>query len=274
MTTLTIDSTLCSQCGACVEVCQNNILELGNNDTEVKVNQEKLLRCIHCGHCEAVCPGGAIEMNYPEAGELPKISEGPIPGAEEMSRHIYMRRSIREFTDNPVPKEILEKMIETVHYAPSGMNGQTVHWLGIYEKEKVRALAESIIEWMRMAVETQLPHPFAFYFPIMVKAWDKGQDPICRNAPHLMIAFGPKDNPVSFVDSMVALSYLDLLAPTYGVGACWAGMVQIALSAAPELMESLGLPEGYKTQYAMMLGYPKYQYYRIPKRNKLVFSWK
>lgn len=275
MTKLTIDSMICNKCGACVEVCPYSILELNENEKTPVINQERLAYCIHCGHCEAVCPGGAVQLDYPEAGEVPDIKgNGKLPSPEEMSRQILMRRSVREYQDKPVPKGILEEIIKVVHYAPTGVNGQSVHWLGIYEKEKVRDLAEKTIEWMRFAVKTGMEHPLSFAFPSLVRSWDQGQDPICRNAPHLMIAYGKKDYPISFVDSIIALSYFDLLAPSYGIGTCWAGMVQIGLNESPELRESLGLPEGYKAQYSMLLGYPKYPYQRVPKRNQLVFNWK
>ncbi|RJQ50473.1 MAG: hypothetical protein C4526_11805 [Nitrospiraceae bacterium] len=37
---------------------------------------------------------------------------------------IKTRRSIRKFTDGPVPDEIIDKIIEAGTWAPSGMNNQ------------------------------------------------------------------------------------------------------------------------------------------------------
>jgi len=39
------------------------------------------------------------------------------------------------------------------------------------------------------------------------------KDPICRGAPHLVIAHGRKDNPAGFTDAVIALTHLDLAAP-------------------------------------------------------------
>jgi hypothetical protein len=44
--------------------------------------------------------------------------------------------------------------------------------------------------------------------------------------------------------------------------------------ANPELVESMGLPEGHTWFYPMMIGYPKYTYQRLPERKAPVINWK
>lgn len=53
---------LCSGCGACVEVCKEGALELGQEGVALLGD-----RCLACGQCIAVCPTGALreaEVGY------------------------------------------------------------------------------------------------------------------------------------------------------------------------------------------------------------------
>lgn len=53
---------------------------------------------------------------------------------------IKNRRSIRKFTDQPVPHELLEQIVETASYAPSWKNTQITRYIAV-EGEKKAALA-------------------------------------------------------------------------------------------------------------------------------------
>ncbi|MCD6294340.1 MAG: nitroreductase family protein [Deltaproteobacteria bacterium] len=75
------------------------------------------------------------------------------------------------------------------------------------------------------------------------------------------------------VDLTLALSYLELAAPTLGLGTCWAGLLQGALHSGPEIKEVLGLPENHPHHYPMMLGYAKPRYYRLPERKPPRIVW-
>jgi nitroreductase len=75
------------------------------------------------------------------------------------------------------------------------------------------------------------------------------------------------------VDLTLALSYLDLMAPTMGLGTCWAGLLQGALLSSPDLKQKLGLPAEYPYHYPMMLGYPRFQYHRLPERKPPKITW-
>jgi nitroreductase len=70
------------------------------------------------------------------------------------------------------------------------------------------------------------------------------------------------------IDSAIALSYMDLAAPSLGLGCCWAGFFMIAAGSWPPLAEAFQLPEGHKSFGAMMVGYPKFRYQRLPERNE------
>ena len=108
----------------------------------------------------------------------------------------------------------------------------------------------------------------------VVKGWEAGMDPICRNAPHVIVTHAPKNNPAAPAACTIAISYLDLAAPSFGLGACWAGYFNTAATMWPPMQEALGLPEGDTCFGSIMIGYPKYSYYRLPRRNEPEITWR
>jgi nitroreductase len=69
------------------------------------------------------------------------------------------------------------------------------------------------------------------------------------------------------------MAYLELAAPGLGLGSCWAGYFGTAAAQWKGLQEALGLPEGTVTYAAMMVGYPKFAYHRMPNRKPLDVAW-
>ena len=110
--------------------------------------------------------------------------------------------------------------------------------------------------------------------PEVVKAWDNGKDMILRSAPHLVITHTVKEDMDHGGDCIISLSYLELAAHAHGLGTCWAGMLLTVANNYPPLLEALNLPNGHVLGGAMMLGYPKYKYRRLPKRKDAKIEWR
>jgi nitroreductase len=110
-------------------------------------------------------------------------------------------------------------------------------------------------------------------FGRIVKSWDAGIDRICRNAPHVIVAHAPKDQTAAPSSCTIALTYLELAAYAYGLGACWGGYFHADSRFWLPMQQALELPQGHKCFGAMMIGYPKYRYHRIPRRNSPKITW-
>lgn len=273
MSTILIDPDTCSKCGTCLQICPMGLI-LKGEDRMPFMPDEVGAFCSKCGNCEAFCPEGAI---YPEYNtRYPEISEEVKPGITPGALGIYMRqrRSVRNYLSKMADRETIEEMLDIVRYSPSGMNNQPVHWLIIHDPEEVRKLARITIDWMRSVLESDAQHPLKPMIPSLIASYESGRDPICRGAPHVAVAHAPAANPMAFTDSIIALTWFELAAPAFGLGACWAGFLKIAASASQELKDELGLPEGHEVQYAMMFGYPKYKVYSIPGREPARITWK
>jgi nitroreductase len=127
---------------------------------------------------------------------------------------------------------------------------------------------------MRMTIKEAPALAESFHLDRVVGLWDKGEDPICRNAPHLIIAYAAENARMAQVDCILALAYAELIAPPLGLGATWAGYVMTATSFYPPLKEALNLPEGHKCFGVMMIGYPKFKFVRMPLRNPPAVTWR
>jgi len=160
----------------------------------------------------------------------------------------------------------IRKLIETARYAPTASNAQVLEWLVFNDPAKIKEFAGQTVDWMRAVLQKNSHSPGASYLPLIVAAWDAGHDAVLRGAPVLVVASAPKEAGSGMVDISLALSYLELAATTFGLGTCWAGLLQGALQASSSLKEAIGIPAGHTHHYPMMLGYPKVKYFRLPER--------
>lgn len=274
MTTITIDSSKCNGCSICMTLCPYGILEMKEGEDTASVKPEMVPFCSRCGHCSAVCPQGAITVDYEGAGPVPNYIADSYPSVGQLSKLIMMRRSVRSYKEKPVPRDVLMQILDIVRYAPTGMNGQSVRWLVIEDPKEVQKLVAGVIEWACELVKSDIEHPLKPILPMFIDAWERGEDHICHSAPHLIFAYAHKNNPVGFIDATIALTHLDLVAPVFDLGTCWAGIVQIACNDSPALVASLSLPPDHVPMYGMMIGYPTHTFHQIPKRNALQVIWK
>jgi len=130
MASIIIDGDLCTGCGICTAVCPAGIVEPGSESNLSRVLDEKAGLCFRCGHCEAFCPSQALILHIrpDERVELPQ-GAGVIL-AEDIGYYLQKRRSVRRFTDEPVSKKEILKILNIARYAPSGGNGQPIQWAG------------------------------------------------------------------------------------------------------------------------------------------------
>lgn len=146
--------------------------------------------------------------------------------------------------------------------------------LFVVDREEVRKLAGLVVDWMKFLIEKQYELAMSFHMDRIVKGWDAGLDSVCRNAPPVIVTHAPKEDPAAPAACTIALSYLDLAAPSFGLGACWAGYFNTAATMWPPMREALGLPDGSTCFGPTMVGYPKYAYYQLPLRNELRITWR
>ena len=274
MSFISVDQEKCNQCGICVAECPTRIIRMDSKGEYPSPTPDFKDICLKCGHCVTVCPTGALSHDWLSPADCKPIKQELAVTPEQAEQFLRGRRSIRAFKEKTVPGTILEKLLEIACSAPSAKNQQPWHWIVVQEPAEVRRLAGMVIDWMRTVIQNNPEAAETMGFTRAVASWDAGYERICRGAPHVIVAHADKNWGFGAEDCTLALSLLDLYTTSLGLGACWGGYFYKAVNAYPPLFEALGLPSDHLAFGAMMVGYPKVKYQRIPIRNRPLVTWK
>jgi nitroreductase/NAD-dependent dihydropyrimidine dehydrogenase PreA subunit len=274
MSRLIVNGDKCNSCGLCALECPAVIIEVPDPEALPFWTNGGEERCINCGHCVSVCPLAAISLDTMSPQECAPVEKKLLPSSEQVELLLKSRRSIRVYRQKPVSREILTKLIDIARYAASGHNSQPLQWLVIEDSKEVKRFAGMVADWMRIAIKEMPQLADSLHLDLIVADWEQGNDRIMRSAPHAIVVHAPANNVMAPGAAPVALTYLELTAYSLGLGACWAGFFQLCAAFYAPMMEALQLPEGHKSLGAMMVGYPKHRFSRIPLRNEPVITWR
>jgi nitroreductase len=199
---------------------------------------------------------------------------GGIVSPEKFAQYCMKRRSIRHYKKEPVERDKIEQLLNIARYAPTGGNRQMIEWVVLYSKDTVYNAARLTIDWMRQVVVQNPEIAVRMGMPNLIAGWDAQVDTICRSAPHCIIVHAHKDDLMAPTDGVIALSHLELAAPSIGLGACWAGYMNRAVNVFPPFKAAVGIPEDHIALGVVMVGYPAITYTGIPKRKAASVLWK
>lgn len=178
--------------------------------------------------------------------------------ALEYYQRCSRRRSVREFSDRPVRKEILELVLKTAGTAPSGANKQPWRFVVVTDPKLKRQI--------RVAAEAEEKES---YERRMSKEWLDDLAPLGTNwhkefleiAPALIVVFslpfakeGDETRKHYYVKESVGIAAGFLLAAIHN-----AGLVALTHTPSPMdfLQNILGRPENEKPFLLVPVGYPK-----------------
>ncbi len=272
MTLITIDPELCTKDGHCVAECPAQIISLTDDVPFITKEMEEF--CIDCGHCVAVCPAEALTLETLSPAECLPVKKSMQLSEEQAEQFLRSRRSIRSYKDKKVERATLQKLFDLARHAPTGSNKQPVQWMVIEDPEDVQKIAGMVIDWMKDTIKNDPLRAAEMKFERIVAAQAAGVDRICRSAPHLAIAYADSSISNPQTDCAIALTYLELFLPALGLGGCWGGYANYAAKNWTPLKQFLNLPENMECQGVMMIGYPRYRYFRMPLRKKAPVVWR
>jgi nitroreductase/NAD-dependent dihydropyrimidine dehydrogenase PreA subunit len=270
---ISINKETCKQCGLCAAVCADGIILFKEKQYPRQMPGTSEV-CLKCGHCVAICPTSSLTHPDIPLEQCPPIRPELKLSPEQVEQFIRSRRSIREFKDQPVPRQLVQKLIDVAHYAPTGHNNQDVEWLVIDDKATLLAIEKAGTGWLKDTIVQQPQMAAVMNMPILLQKQEHDLDLFLRKAPALVIALSTKDNAMAAIDATIAMTTLELAAPSLGLGGCWAGFVYFMANAYPPVQQILSLPADKAGCGVMMLGYPKYQYARTIARRPAHIMWK
>jgi nitroreductase/NAD-dependent dihydropyrimidine dehydrogenase PreA subunit len=272
MSIFQIDKALCSGDGLCAHICPAGLITMTQDQPLPIPDAES--RCTVCGHCVAVCPTGAFSLKHMTAEKCPPISSDMFVDETQMVHRIRSRRSIRHFTSAQPKRELVKRLLEAVRYAPSGHNCQPVEFLVVEGHKAVKRFSEKVVEWMRHAISQNLvDKPMRARYRSVVATHESGGDRILRNAPVLIVAHAPRNLYASRPACIIALTYAELAAPSFGLGVCWMGYFMTAAEKYSPLRDMLDIPKDHEPFGALIMGEPLHVFQRLPQRNPLQIKW-
>ena len=299
---LIFDRQKCKGCKACFQTCPTSCIQW---DEKEKIPYATGLggmdmACLACNNCESVCPTAAIKFR----GEYrvlkgryrtpdDKLTEmvSPMPFGEkdrgrsfeeiekeltETERIIYRRRSTRLFQNKPVPKELVERIIEAARWGPSAGNCQPWKFVIVDNKQKIEDLdrqcakflyrLQSIYigrQWWRKPIVSLLSYmrvnsldqrPLA----AMEKVKQSGGI-ICFGAPvviHVLKDVRGIGNPD--FDTGLACQNLVLAAHSLGLGTLYIGFIVNTIKYLPKRVKAgIGIEYPYDLVASICVGYPR-----------------
>ena len=284
----TVDLSTCKKCHICAEICPAGIIAA---DDSVRFIPGREDLCIRCGQCMAACPARSLSvegLSYDnDFFELPLFQED---WKDAFLGLISSRRSIRNFKEKQVPRELLEKIVEAISFAPPGFTPLTLELTVVNNRELisqavplVAGMYNSLIKitgspagrfmLKRMAGRDTYKVLADHVLPLMklrmpgLKAGT--EDSIAHGAPAMILFHSNQNNE----DVFIALAYGLLAAHSLGLGACAIGLIPPAVERNSELRKMFRIPAQNRVIGAMVLGYPRYKYSLGIKRSPAGVNW-
>lgn len=170
----------------------------------------------------------------------------------ETLKTIRNRRSVRNFTDKPVPRALVEQIVDAGIWAASGKNGQAPIVLAITNPELVARLSE-----MNRAIG----------------GWKEGFDPF-YGGKTVLVVLADRDAAATYVyDGALVLGNMMLAAESLGVGSIWIHRAkeEFASDEGKAILAELGIEGNLEGIGHCVLGYPAAPAHDIPRKEGRVF---
>jgi coenzyme F420-0:L-glutamate ligase / coenzyme F420-1:gamma-L-glutamate ligase len=194
-------------------------------------------------------------------GTLKESSNGAVSAAKVLSDTIHGRRSIRRYQDRPIPRDVLERLLNAAVYAPSAHNRQPWRFAVLTDFDTRRTLALAMGARLRSDLMADKAPP-----EVIEKDVARSYSRI-TNAPAIIIVCTTMADMDRYPDerrtaaeslmaaqsTAMAVQNLLLSAHAEGLGACW----MCAPLFVPDIVrDTLGLPDDWNPQAMITLGYP------------------
>jgi nitroreductase len=143
---------------------------------------------------------------------------------------INKRKSVRAYLDTPVEENLLKRILEGAHMAPSASNRQEWRFVVVRDSATRQRLA--------VAAKNQ---KFLAEAPVVIAC--------CAETENYVMACGQMSYPI---DVAIAIDHLTLCAAAEGLGTCWIGAFD-----EQEVKEILNIPDSIRVVELLPLGYPR-----------------
>jgi len=271
-----VDLEKCIGCGTCKSDCPT---------ANIAIKDGKAVHgkwCLECGHCTAVCPQKAVTLtgDYDPAEILEyddpkKFAVRP----EQLLNFVKFRRSVRQYTDEPVSDADIAKILEMGRYTQTGANTQTLRYI-VLTKDTLREITPMALKTLaELDVKSvdkkamRVPYQYLDFQAIWVNWYafyqKKQRDLLFHGAPNALLVVSRTCNEV---DGCFNAGHLELMINALGLGACLMGFGTFAFDQSPELKQRVRIQQGESVIFMMVFGHPKVKYLRTVNRKKVRYE--
>ncbi|MDO5115499.1 MAG: nitroreductase family protein [Synergistaceae bacterium] len=155
---------------------------------------------------------------------------------------IKTRRSVRKYTDQPIEREILQKIMDATVYAPSWKNTQIVRYTFVADREKINSIATEAV--LGFAFNTKTMQRSAMLAVQSVVTGISGYEPDGSFSTD-------KGNGWEMYDAGISVQTFCLAAHEYGIGTVIMGVVDDL-----KIRSILGIPDTETVTAVIGMGYP------------------
>ena len=151
---------------------------------------------------------------------------------DEVYKLILKRMTIRSFQQKKIPLTLLKKLVNAGRLAPSGANLQPCEYV-IVNQSTLLEKVFSTLKWAGYIVPAGNP--------------PEGKTPIA----YIIVLINKEINKNGEKDAAAAMENMILAALEKEIGSCWIGSIE-----RKKLRKILGIPNKYKIDSVLALGYP------------------
>jgi nitroreductase len=197
---------------------------------------------------------------------------------------INNRQSIRSYKPKPIPKDVINTIIEAGNQAPSRGREeketkkflfQPWRFVVVEDPEFKQKLVKTTLPIWKKMIESMKETHSEIYEQVMMQyeAMDEPKDMVYYSAPVILFVIGPAGFAVSCA---LACENIMLAAVSLGLGSCYVGFGAMVTGNA-DVVQTLELTDDERIYGPILLGYPKDDPSALasirPKKKEPMIKW-
>lgn len=165
---------------------------------------------------------------------------------------VKKRQSIRKYSSQPVPRELIDKCLEAAQFAPSACNAQPWSFIIVDDEKGKNALTDKAFSGIYSI------NSFAKNASVIIVVIAEQSTYAAKLGGYFI---GTQFN---LIDIGIACEHLILQAAEQGIGTCWLGWFN-----EKKVKKVLGISNKKKVCLLISMGYPEAEFEREKKRKSL-----
>ena len=165
---------------------------------------------------------------------------------------VNLRQSVRNYSQKPVPRSLIDKCLDAARLAPSACNSQPWSFIVIDDKEMKDRIAKGAFSGIYAI------NAFVKEAPVIIVVITERSRYVAQLGSYF------RGTSYNLIDIGIACEHLVLQAAEEGVGTCWIGWFN-----EKTVKKILGLGRGKKVDVLITMGYPKETEPRDKRRKAL-----